>query len=207
MTGREDDDFEPKTQTAIGGGQGSWGPNIHTPDDTEASTRVLSEATRRHPSSASAPGFSQTAPAARGDEERTRVLKAPTAQAPGDLSRAPVGWVVVVAGPGLGTAFPLSYGSNRLGRGQDVDVALNFGDESISRGPHCRVVYDVKGRTFYLQPGEGTGLTYMNGGPVLAPTQIQSEAEFEIGHTTLRFVPLCGAGFDWQALTKEDTAK
>lgn len=206
MTGREDDDFEAKTQTAIGGGHGSWGPNIHTPDDPEASTRVLSaEQTRRFPAGSGA-AASQSAPPPQ-EEERTRVLKAPTAKAPGDLSRAPVGWVVVVAGPGLGTAFPLAYGSNRVGRGQDVDVGLNFGDESISRGPHCRVVYDVKGRTFYLQPGEGTGLTYMNGAPVLAPQVIDAHAQFEIGHTMLRFVPLCGVAFDWQALVQEGGAK
>jgi len=188
MTGRDNDPDERKTATAIGGNL-SWSPGVHTPDDTEQPTKVL-DATKTR--TKTVPGEQEDV-----DEARTRIQRVPTPSGEVDLSRAPVGWIVITAGPGIGSAFPLSYGSNRIGRGAGIEVALNFGDESISRGAHARLVYDLKGRSFYLAPGEGTGLTYQNGAPVLSPISIAAEAQIEIGNTHLRFVPLCGASFDW----------
>lgn len=132
-------------------------------------------------------------------DDATRVhLGAGAARA--SLSKAPVGWLVVTGGPGIGNAFPLFYGSNRVGRGSDIEVPLNFEDTSMSRGAHARVTYDGKGRRFFVQPGEGTGLTYLNGEPVLTPVTLEVGTEIEIGRTRLRFVALCGPSFDWADL-------
>ena len=109
-----------------------------------------------------------------------------------------VGWLAIVEGPGKGKAMQLGYGSNSIGRGETARVKLNFGDDLISRGGHAVVTYDPRGRKFYVQHGGGTNLTYLNGGPVLTPTELPALSHINIGNTILRFVPLCGDEFDWQ---------
>lgn len=113
-----------------------------------------------------------------------------------------VGWLVVVEGPGKGQAMPLGYGSNSLGRGANERVKLDFGDDQISRNGHAVVTYDPRGRKFYVQHGGGTNLTYLGDQPVLSPTELPALSHISIGHTVLRFVPLCGVEFDWQDTTQ-----
>ena len=117
-----------------------------------------------------------------------------------------VGWLVVVEGPGKGRAVPLGYGSNSIGRGATDRIKLDFGDEQISRSGHAVVTYDPRGRQYYVQHGGGTNLTYIGDQPVLAPTALPALSHISIGHTVLRFVPLCGAEFDWQD-TEGDEAR
>ena len=109
-----------------------------------------------------------------------------------------VGWLVVVQGPGKGRAVQLGYGSNSLGRGATDRLKLDFGDDQISRNGHAVVTYDPRGRKFYVQHGGGTNLTYLGGQPVLAPAELPPQGRIGIGKTVLRFVPFCGAEFDWQ---------
>ena len=148
------------------------------------------------------------APANVGEEERTRLVggrrredeerrQERTAEDRG-MDDPVVGWLVVVEGPGKGRAVQLGYGSNSLGRGTTDRIKLNFGDEQISRSGHAVVTYDPRGRMFYVQHGGGTNLTYLGDQPVLAPTELPALSHISIGNTVLRFVPLCGAEFDWQ---------
>ena len=115
-----------------------------------------------------------------------------------------VGWLVVIAGPGQGVGLPLGYGWNSIGRDGDQMVPLDFGDGEISRANHCAVAYDPKNRKFFVQHGGGRNLTYLGDDPVLAPTELEPFASIAIGRTTLRFVPFCGADFDWQDLPTND---
>ena len=46
--------------------------------------------------------------------------------------------------------------------------------------------------------GGGTNLTYVDDEPVLAPRELEPLAHVQMGHTVLRFVPLCGPGFSWE---------
>jgi hypothetical protein len=108
-----------------------------------------------------------------------------------------VGWLAVVAGPGAGDYVRLGYGMNNIGRSDDQRCRLNFGDENISRQNHASVTYDPRGRKFYLQHGGGQNLTYLNDAPVLQPIELSGGEMITLGGTTLRFVPLCGAGFDY----------
>ena len=126
----------------------------------------------------------------RTDEEHTEADRA--------MDDPVVGWLVVVEGPGKGQAMQLGYGSNPLGRGATDRVKLDFGDDQISRNGHAVVTYDPRGRKFYLQHGGGTNLTYLGDQPVLAPAELSALSHISIGNTILRFVPLCGAEFDWQ---------
>ena len=139
-----------------------------------------------------------------GAEERTRLVGVrrredeKSTEADRGMDDPVVGWLVVVEGPGKGRAMQLGYGSNSLGRGATDRVKLDFGDDQISRNGHAVVTYDPRGRKFYVQHGGGTNLTYLGDQPVLAPAELPALSHITIGNTVLRFVPLCGAEFDWQ---------
>ena len=110
-----------------------------------------------------------------------------------------VGWVVVVDGPGRGASLPLGYGMNSIGRAQSERICLDYGDEQISRNQHAVITYDPRGRKYFVQHGGGKNLTYVgNDEPVLMPVELKGGEEITLGATKLRFVPFCGADFDWQ---------
>lgn len=111
--------------------------------------------------------------------------------------RFPVGWVVVVAGPGLGSSFVLRDGVARIGRGEDQEICLNFGDNAISRENHVSVAFDSEQNAFYIgQSGRGN-IVRLNNKPLLSTEQMRSGDQIRIGETTLRFAALCGEDFVW----------
>ncbi len=109
----------------------------------------------------------------------------------------PVGWMVVVAGPGCGTAFALQNGVSQIGRGEGQAVRLDYGDTSIPRENHAAVAYDSEQRGFFLGHGGKANLVRLNGKPVLSTEPLSHGALIRIGETTLRFVGFCGSEFDW----------
>lgn len=115
----------------------------------------------------------------------------------GAMDDPPSGWLVIVAGPGKGNACILRHGRNSIGRNSTERISLDYGDEMISRSNHAVVTYDPNGRQFYIQQGQGTNLIYIDGKPVLEARLLEPLTHIRIGRTTLRFIPLCGASFDW----------
>ena len=113
------------------------------------------------------------------------------------MSDPPVGWLVVVRGPGKGRVLTLGNGMNVIGRGSGARVRIDFGDDTIARANHARLVYEPRERRFLLDHGEGSNLTYLNGEVVMNPVELESGAHIEMGETTLRFQALCGKEFDW----------
>ena len=113
----------------------------------------------------------------------------------------PVGWLVVIKGPGQGRFVAIGNGSNSVGRDEDDRIRIDFGDETISRRGHSTNTYDPRGKKFYLQHGSGKNLTYLEGNPVLAPTELAGFSRIAIGNTELLFVPLCCDQFDWEDYT------
>lgn len=109
----------------------------------------------------------------------------------------PVGWLVIVAGPGRGAVLDIHYGQNTIGRGDDHHIQLNFGDTQISRETHAFVIYDELERTFFLRDAGQKNLVRINASPVMAPTELKSHDHIQIGQTTCLFVPLCTNAFDW----------
>ena len=109
----------------------------------------------------------------------------------------PVGWLVVVRGPGKGSVLTLGNGMNAIGRGPNSRVQIGFGDDAISSANHARIAYEPRRRKYQLSHGEGTNLTYLNGEMVMDATEIEAGAVIEIGETTLRFQPFCSEEFDW----------
>ena len=140
------------------------------------------------------------------EHEHTRVYRpdgaarplAAAGDAAGDpMTDPPAGWLVIVDGPGKGHAVTLGLHRNPIGRDAENRVALDHGDEAISRRRHLIVTYDPEGRRFYVTPGDGTNLCYVNDQPVLASMPLAPGALIRTGRTTLRFVPLCGPDFEW----------
>ena len=151
------------------------------------------------------------------DKGRTRVYRGNRATGRGDPSAAvrgqalgasegaddpmvdpPVGWLVVVGGPGKGRALVLGSGMNPIGRNADSRVRLDFGDDNVSRRNHARVIYEPRQRRWLLGHGDGTNLTYLNGDLVVGLTEIESGAEIQLGETIMRFQAFCSKEFDWQ---------
>ena len=134
------------------------------------------------------------APGGRGD------ASSPGHTVPGcddPMADPPVGWLIAVQGPGRGRVATLGIGANSIGRDSAERVPLDYGDQKISRRNHGVITYDPRGRKFYVQPGSGQNLTYVNDEPVLAPRELEPLTHVQMGDTVLRFVPLCGAGFSW----------
>jgi len=109
------------------------------------------------------------------------------------------GFLVVISGPGRGNVLTLGYGINPVGRDPSQRVALDFGDQRISRSNHCLMTFDALSGKFYIQPGEGRNLAYLDDQPVLVPTELPGGRHIRLGDTTLRFIPLCGEDFSWES--------
>ena len=135
-------------------------------------------------------GDPTAAPGAGTQDEQTSAMDDP-----------PVGWLVVIKGPGQGRFVAIGNGSNSVGRDESERIRIDFGDETISRRGHSAITYDPRGKKFYLQHGAGKNLTYLEGAPVLAPTELAGFSHITIGHTELLFVPLCCDQFDWEDYT------
>lgn len=136
-------------------------------------------------------GFS--APASQAHDPMAQTRDAPaSAQA-----QFPVGWLVVVDGPGTGASFSLFDGLTQVGRGEGQSVRLDFGDTTISRENHAAIAFDREQRQFFFGHGGKANLVRLNGRPVLSTETLDSGSLIRIGETTLRFVALCGDDFVW----------
>ena len=120
-----------------------------------------------------------------------------TASEKGPVVTFPVGWMLVVSGPGRGACFTLRPGVSQIGRGDDQAVQLDFGDNGISRQNHAAIAFDPEENKFYLGHGGKSNLVRLNGRPVLSTEEIKDKDLVRIGETTLRFVALCGEEFSW----------
>ncbi len=116
----------------------------------------------------------------------------------------PVGWIVVVNGPGRGASFSVFNGVSQIGRGEDQAIKLDFGDNSISRSNHAAIAYDNEQRSFFLGHGGKANLVRLNDKPVLSTEEISNSDLIRIGETTLRFVALCSNEFDWDVDNQEE---
>ena len=144
--------------------------------------------------------------AERGGDGKTRIVaprrRTDEAETPADdpMLDPPVGWLVVVRGPGKGRVLTLGNGMNVMGRGPNARVRIDFGDDTIARANHARLVYEPRQRVYLLSHGEGANLTYLNRNVVTETVEIESGAMIEVGETTLRFQAFCTKEFDWPDL-------
>ena len=138
------------------------------------------------------------------DEEETRIISPAKRDTASDFAKAkdpmadpPVGWLVVIRGPGKGSALSVGNGMNAIGRGENSRIRVDFGDAGVSRNNHARIAYEPRQRCFLLSHGEGSNLTYLNGNVVMDTKRIVSGDEIQIGDTTFRFQSFCSEEFDW----------
>ena len=167
--------------TEVMGGEGPAPRAVHVSTDADPATRLFRPKRKEEPS-----------------PEAARVEAKTQGKVTDRMENPVVGWLVVIGGPGKGTARELGYGMNSIGRSADDRVSLDFGDEELSRNGHAVVTYDPRGRRFYAQHGGGVNLSYLDDSPLLQPTMLNGGEVLAVGHTLLKFVPFCGESFDWQ---------
>ncbi len=128
--------------------------------------------------------------------------QSPSAQAPATIRYSfgrkdpVVGWLVCIEGPDKGKDFRLHGEKNFLGRAAHMDVVIES-DPTVSRDKHGIVVFDPKKNTFWILPGEASGLVYLNGEIVNAPSPMKADDVIELGQTKLVLIPFCGEKYNW----------
>lgn len=146
----------------------------------------------------------------RGRARQTRVLGfdaneaqhdpfAQKAEGTGKTLSFPVGWLVVIEGPGAGESFALGKGASQIGRGDDQPIRLDFGDETISRENHAAIAYDPSENQFFLTHGGKANIVRLNSRPVLSTETLSHGDHIRIGQTRLRFAAFCDETFAWDS--------
>lgn len=108
-----------------------------------------------------------------------------------------VGWLVCIHGKHFGESFNLAAGKNSIGRSTSNRIVL-WKDNSVSREKHAMVIYEPKKRNFYVQPGDSSGLTYLNDDYITESKRLAEKDILEIGDCQFIFIPLCGEQFTWE---------
>ncbi len=108
-----------------------------------------------------------------------------------------VGWLVCISGNHFGESFSIFTGQNSVGRSEENRIVV-ANDKKISRNKHALIVYEPKKRNFYLQPGDSTGLTYLNDDYIMESHKLAARDIIELGDSKFMFVPLCGETFSWE---------
>ncbi len=117
--------------------------------------------------------------------------------APQEVSEPVVGWLVCVKGVHFGESFVVVAGRNSVGRGEENKIILSK-DGTVSRNKHAWLTYEPKKREFFLQPGEGSGLSYVNGDNVMESRKLREKDLLEFGNGQYLLIPLCNETFSWE---------
>lgn len=112
----------------------------------------------------------------------------------------PVGWLVGLSGSIRGKVFPCKSGRNRIGRERQMDISLPE-DLSVDPVNHAQIIYEPKKRQFFIQAGNGDGLSYLNSELVFTHEELHAYDRISLGETAFVFLPLCGECFDWDTNT------
>lgn len=108
-----------------------------------------------------------------------------------------VGWLVCVQGIHMGRSFQLYTGNCSIGRDSTNKITIG-GDQTISASKHAFIIYEPKKRSFFVKPGESSGLVYVNGDSIFETTPLQAKDFIELGNSKFIFIPLCDEGFSWE---------
>jgi hypothetical protein len=102
-----------------------------------------------------------------------------------------VGWLVVVAGLGLGAFRPLYEGNNAIGRGKNQRVPIDFGDDAISSEEQAYIRYDSIDRSFLFVPNlSKTNIVAINDKKPTGAVKLE----------LMDVITICGEEFDWSEL-------
>lgn len=103
-----------------------------------------------------------------------------------DKSNQVVGKLTITEGPGAGNSVNIYSGTNQIGRGDDMRVQINFGDDTISRQQHAVITYDAKNLEVRLYDGGKPGGLWINGARVTADQAVKFGDTIKLGETTLK---------------------
>ena len=103
-----------------------------------------------------------------------------------DKSNAVVAKLTITDGPGAGNAVSIFSGTNQIGRGDDMRVQINFGDDTISRQQHAVITFDMKNLEVRIYDGGRPGGLWVNGERITADAQLKPGDLIKLGETTLR---------------------
>ncbi|MEM1236219.1 MAG: FHA domain-containing protein [Pseudomonadota bacterium] len=112
--------------------------------------------------------------------------------------RYPIGWLVVLEGPGQGMSFTVMAGLTTIGRAETQTISLDFGDDSISREQHMAIAYDEDENTTFVGHGGKRNIVRLNGKPLLTTEELADGDHIKIGKTLLYYIALCGSEFAWK---------
>ncbi len=129
----------------------------------------------------------------------TEAISFPDAPANGAAQgrpRYPVGWLVVVEGPGTGTWFPLEAGVSSLGWSDERTIRLPEPKTSDAGGHAAAISYDKGANGFIVTSVSGEAVR-LNGVELKAPARLRDGDVFGFGGSALRLVALCGGNFRW----------
>lgn len=104
-----------------------------------------------------------------------------------DNSNVKVGVLKVLDGPGKGQERPVFSGTNQVGRSADNRIALDFGDNTISRQQHAVIAYDAGSGSFRIFDGGKQNPVSVNGERLSGDRELSDGDTVKIGLTTLRF--------------------
>lgn len=107
-----------------------------------------------------------------------------------------VGWLVCTKGESVGESFEIYAGQSSVGRSMGNDIILSK-EASISREKHAYITFDPQNLDFYIQKGESSGLTYLEGKLVMSFEKMIAYNKLVMGTSEFVFVPLCGESFRW----------
>lgn len=138
------------------------------------------------------------------DTDRTRLVRGKSKTKTVDFFQDPVvGWLVIVAGPGLGAFRPIYEGNNTVGRSKSQRIPIDFGDDTISNEEQAFIRYDSGDRNFLLVPNLAkTNIVALNEKKPTGAVELKAMDLITMGRTQLVFVPFCGVEFDWAELTE-----
>jgi pSer/pThr/pTyr-binding forkhead associated (FHA) protein len=103
-----------------------------------------------------------------------------------DKSNQVVAKLTIVEGPGTGNSVHIFTGTNQIGRGDDMRVQINFGDDTISRQQHAVLTFDAKNLEIRVYDGGKSGGLWVNGTRVTADQAIKAGDLIKLGETTLK---------------------
>jgi len=143
----------------------------------------------------------------RREPERTEVYNASTNNQDNRtisiVKKNVVAWIVIISGIGEGRDFRVVTGQNTIGKSNSNMIAIDFGDDTISREKHAFIIYDSQNNKFIFRGGEGQNISYLNGNSVYSPVIIKNGDIIEMGETKFRFSTFCDETFIWEE--KEET--
>lgn len=108
-----------------------------------------------------------------------------------------VGWLTCVKGEYMGETFTVKAGRNSIGRSLSNSIALAK-ENSICRERHAQITFEPHKRQFFIQNGEGDGMTYVNDELVVTFCELKNYDVIAMGDIEFVFVALCGEKFSWE---------